>query len=205
MVFGKPAGFAANLDLSTLDGSNGFQINGEAADDSSGRSVASAGDVNGDGFDDLIVGAAYADDNGTTSGASYVVFGHATPPSAPADGNGTVDRATEGAAAGTTVGITVTSTATLGRSVTYTLSNSANGAFQINAATGVVSVADGTKIDHESAPGHAYGIVVQATDSAGEQSSASFTVNLTDVNDNAAVITTATRNPSRRTPPSWRR
>ena len=37
---------------------NGFQLSGAAADDCSGRSVASAGDVNGDGFDDLIVGAA---------------------------------------------------------------------------------------------------------------------------------------------------
>ena len=33
VVFGKAAGFAASLDLSTLDGSNGFKISGEAADD----------------------------------------------------------------------------------------------------------------------------------------------------------------------------
>ena len=57
VVFGKAAGFAANLDLSTLDGSNGFKLSGVAADDHSGCSVASAGDVNGDGFADLIVGA----------------------------------------------------------------------------------------------------------------------------------------------------
>jgi hypothetical protein len=31
VVFGKAGGFAASLNLSTLDGSNGFQINGEAA------------------------------------------------------------------------------------------------------------------------------------------------------------------------------
>ena len=57
VVFGKASGFAANLDLSTLDGSNGFKLSGVAADDQSGCSVASAGDVNGDGFADLIVGA----------------------------------------------------------------------------------------------------------------------------------------------------
>ncbi len=73
----KPAALPPNIDLSTLDGTNGFQISGEAADDYSGVSVASAGDVNGDGFDDLIVGARDADPNGTYSGASYVVFGKA--------------------------------------------------------------------------------------------------------------------------------
>ena len=66
------------IELSSLTGSNGFQINGEAAYDQSGRSVSSAGDVNCDGFDDLFVGAYGADTNGTTSGFSYVIFGRAT-------------------------------------------------------------------------------------------------------------------------------
>ena len=77
VVFGKAAGFGANLDLSTLDGANGFKLSGVAADDCSGSSVASAGDVNGDGFADLIVGAPGADPHGANSGASYVVFGKA--------------------------------------------------------------------------------------------------------------------------------
>jgi hypothetical protein len=75
VVFGTDAGFASNVDLSGLDGSNGFKLSGVAAYDQSGRSVASAGDINGDGFDDVIVGAPFADPNGTRSGASYVVFG----------------------------------------------------------------------------------------------------------------------------------
>jgi Ca2+-binding RTX toxin-like protein len=50
-------------------------INGVSGDDHSGRSVSSAGDVNGDGFDDLIVGAFGDDPNGSNSGASFVVFG----------------------------------------------------------------------------------------------------------------------------------
>ncbi len=75
VVFGKATGFAANLDLSDLDGTNGFRINGEAQGDESGTSVAAAGDVNGDGFADVIVGAPLADPNGSYSGAAYVLFG----------------------------------------------------------------------------------------------------------------------------------
>jgi hypothetical protein len=53
-------------------------INGEAVGDWSGYSVSSAGDVNGDGLDDLIVGAYYAGPNGKLyAGKSYVVFGKA--------------------------------------------------------------------------------------------------------------------------------
>jgi len=78
VVFGQSSGFSSSLDLSALDGSNGFQINGEAAGDYSGTSVASAGDVNGDGIADLIVGARSADPHGESSGASYVVFGHSS-------------------------------------------------------------------------------------------------------------------------------
>jgi hypothetical protein len=39
----------------------GFVINGKNAGDWSGTSVSTAGDVNGDGLDDLIVGAHNAD------------------------------------------------------------------------------------------------------------------------------------------------
>jgi len=78
VVFGKASGFGATLNLSGLDGSNGFRLKGGAAGDNSGRSVSAAGDFNGDGFDDLIVGSYAADANGKDSGTSYVVFGKAT-------------------------------------------------------------------------------------------------------------------------------
>lgn len=70
VVFGTSAAFAANLSLSALDGTNGFRLDGVAAGEASGSSVSSAGDVNGDGIDDLIIGAP-----GTAPSGSYVVFG----------------------------------------------------------------------------------------------------------------------------------
>jgi methionine-rich copper-binding protein CopC len=71
VVFGKANGFSASLDLAALDGVTGFRVEG-APGDSAGRSVSNAGDVNGDGFDDLLIGAWHADGS---KGASYVVFG----------------------------------------------------------------------------------------------------------------------------------
>ncbi len=65
--------FAPTLNLSDLDGRNGFVIRG---DNFSGRSVSDAGDVNGDGISDLIIGSPGSDVNGSEfAGQSYVVFG----------------------------------------------------------------------------------------------------------------------------------
>ncbi|MBW4458773.1 MAG: integrin alpha [Nodosilinea sp. WJT8-NPBG4] len=80
VVFGgATVGSSGSLNLSDLNGSNGFVVNGINQGDSLGRSVSSAGDINNDGIDDLIIGAFIADPNGTRSaGESYVIFGGAT-------------------------------------------------------------------------------------------------------------------------------
>ena len=76
VVFGSSGGFAASLDFSDLDGSNGFRLGGIDSSDQSGWSVSGAGDVNGDGIADLIIGARFADPDGVVSaGESYLVFG----------------------------------------------------------------------------------------------------------------------------------
>ena len=78
VVFGRTTGFGNVLDLSSLNGQTGFAIGGAAAGDFSGQSVSAAGDVNGDGFDDLIIGAPQADPSGrANAGSSYVLFGAA--------------------------------------------------------------------------------------------------------------------------------
>ena len=60
LIFGQASGFA-DIDLAALTAAQGFRIFGADAYDLSGNSVSSAGDVNGDGFDDLIVGAYLGD------------------------------------------------------------------------------------------------------------------------------------------------
>jgi hypothetical protein len=79
VVFGKTDATQVNLsDIGTANGTGGFVINGESASDASGISVSSAGDVNGDGLADLLVGAYASDPSaGIDAGRSYVVFGKA--------------------------------------------------------------------------------------------------------------------------------
>jgi hypothetical protein len=77
VVFGS--GDGGLIDLSDLKVAQGFIIQGAAAGGRAGFSVSSAGDVNGDGFDDLIVGAPYADRGGNSdAGEAYVIYGGAT-------------------------------------------------------------------------------------------------------------------------------
>ena len=69
----------ASINLSGLDGTGGFKVLGAAlSKDELGISVSDAGDVNGDGIGDLIVGASNSDPNGASSGKSFVVFGKRT-------------------------------------------------------------------------------------------------------------------------------
>ena len=70
--------FPAVVEVSALDGSNGFVIYGAAADDLANKGSA-AGDVNGDGYDDILIGADNADPNGiTNAGQSYIVYGRSS-------------------------------------------------------------------------------------------------------------------------------
>ena len=66
----------STTELSNLESESGggFVINGVDVNDNSGFSVSDAGDINGDGLDDVIIGAYNADPNGISSGSSYVVL-----------------------------------------------------------------------------------------------------------------------------------
>ncbi|MBX9609005.1 MAG: hypothetical protein K2Y51_22515 [Gammaproteobacteria bacterium] len=75
LVYGRAGGAGATVELDSLDAAQGLRLDGVAANDRAGYAVSAAGDVNGDGYDDLLVGASSADVNGNYSGAVYVVFG----------------------------------------------------------------------------------------------------------------------------------
>lgn len=70
--------------LAELADADGFFIKGASRGDRA-CALSGAGDVNGDGHDDIMVGAEHADNNGTASGTVYVIFG--------SDAPGTVDLA----------------------------------------------------------------------------------------------------------------
>lgn len=78
VVFGKASGWDASMSYSALDGTNGFIINGEASMEYFGIAVG-GGDMNGDGFDDIAIGAMYASPPSKSyAGKTYVVFGNST-------------------------------------------------------------------------------------------------------------------------------
>jgi hypothetical protein len=82
VIFGRSSGFGtvvdghATLDIRTITIADGFLARGKEGGDTSGAAVAGAGDVNGDGFADLLVGGPQADPNGHSTGNAYVMFGH---------------------------------------------------------------------------------------------------------------------------------
>jgi len=68
VIYGSKSGFPARLNLTDLDGDNGFRINGIGTVDYFGVYVRAAGDFNADGKDDIVVGA-------SGQGNSYVIYG----------------------------------------------------------------------------------------------------------------------------------
>lgn len=75
VVFGGPSLGSASL-VRAAQNDGGFALIGEAVSDVAGDAVSSAGDMNGDGYADVIIGAPGAT---STRGKSYIVFGASNP------------------------------------------------------------------------------------------------------------------------------
>jgi hypothetical protein len=71
VVLGSSLNTSTTIDLSNAD----YKLIGESVDDLAGTSVSSAGDVDGDGLDDLLVGAPWNADGGSYAGAAYIILG----------------------------------------------------------------------------------------------------------------------------------
>jgi hypothetical protein len=69
IIFGRTSGWADNLALADVT------LDGEYTGDCSGYTLDSAGDINGDGIDDLIIGSPCADEAGADSGKLHLLFG----------------------------------------------------------------------------------------------------------------------------------
>ncbi|MHC2431769.1 hypothetical protein ACVIST_008514 [Bradyrhizobium elkanii] len=137
---------------------------------------------------------AQASDGTQTSTQTFTVNVTDVAPSAPVDNNAAANTVVEGAAVGTTVGVTASSTDINGPGVTYSLTgDSSGGGFTINATTGVITVADPSKLDYESAPGHAYTVTAQASDGT-LATSQTFTIAVTEAPPSVPVDSDAGAN-----------
>ena len=106
--------------------------------------------------------------------------------SAVSDDDATANTVSESAANGTAVGITALATdADVTDTVTYSLTDDAGGRFAIDPNSGVITVADSSLLDFETATSHT--VTVQATSTDGSTNSQTFTVNLTDDTSEASV------------------
>ena len=206
VVFGASGvGSSGTLELSSLDGSNGFVLNGvttvdnsdrETAPDQSGRSVSAAGDVNGDGIDDLLIGAFGADPNGSDSGASYVVFGAIS-------GDPVINSpATASVAENQLSAIDVQATDNTdaeGAGLVFTLSGGADQAlFDIDANTGVVTFMTAPDFENPTDAGtdNNYDFQVTVTDSDGLTAVQDIVITVTDVNETTGPTITSSNTAS---------
>jgi hypothetical protein len=71
LILGSSLGSTSTIDLSTAD----YSFIGENDGDYLGHSLSSAGDVDGDGKDDILIGANYNDDGGSNAGKTYLILG----------------------------------------------------------------------------------------------------------------------------------
>ena len=177
VIYGSRDGFSSTFELSNLDGTNGFIITGMAENGNLGYSVSGAGDVNGDGVNDFIISAAFANSG---AGAAYVVFG--TPVNeAPTGLSLSNDNVNENVSDNTVVGSLITTDPDTGDSFTYGLvtgeGDNDNSSFTIDGNSLKINISP----DHEAKDN--YNIRVQTTDKSGLKYEQKLTIKVNDINE----------------------
>ena len=79
LIFGRPGGFPAELDLNSLDGTTGYEIDGIEVGDRAGIGGSGVGDVNHDGLPDIAILANGQTPSGDdlTGDRTFVLYGGA--------------------------------------------------------------------------------------------------------------------------------
>lgn len=115
VVFGRSSGFVSyTTENFTSSNFHGFAITGTHEYEEFGKTLSNAGDVNGDGYDDIIVGSRYWDSltgsSDVSIGRAYVIFGKASgiaPVNANSIGSGVAGFIVEGSSRGEYLGYSV--------------------------------------------------------------------------------------------------
>ena len=112
--------------------------------------------------------------------------------STPTDSDSDANQIAENASSGATVGITATASDGDGTNstVSYSFDNDllTSSFFSIDASSGVVTLTNSNSLDYETATNHQ--LVVKAASSDGSTATATFTINVTDVNEHDVVFAT---------------
>ena len=158
-----------NYSITVGDPSGAFAI-----DDSGEITVATASAIDFETTSSFSL-TVEADDGTHQPTATVTVNVTDAAPSQPTDADSAPNKVAENAANGTAVGVTASSSDPAGGAVTYALTDDADGRFQVDATTGQVTVADGSRLDFETNPSHT--IAIAGEDGDGTQS-ASATVSI---------------------------
>ncbi|MFM6068104.1 MAG: hypothetical protein ACKPBB_15195, partial [Sphaerospermopsis kisseleviana] len=178
VIYGSKDPFGSSFDLSSLNGDNGFVIDGLVADGQFGYSVSGAGDVNDDGVNDFIIGAPFANSD---NGAAYVVFGTAVnkAPTGLSLSNSTIN---ENVGANFVVGSLSTTDPNKKDTFTYSI-------VQDQGDFDAFDIFEGNKLIIKNSPDYetkdSYTIQVETKDQGGLSYKQDLTITINDVNETA--------------------
>ncbi|MCF3933167.1 cadherin domain-containing protein [Acuticoccus sp. M5D2P5] len=190
VIFGTDGGFPAVFDISEIDGINGIVLEGPSEGATTGAMVTSAGDVNGDGFDDILISnAAPTWSTSKRDGGVYLVYGAASFPSEVTpvitDQTFAFD---ENEAAGYVIG-TVSASDNRGISGYEIVDGNEEGIFAIDPETGAITLTEtgaaSPANDFERLPNH-FTLTVKVTDTDGNTGTTAIEIDVTDILDQLA-------------------